>query len=331
MYLQDLSLLCAPRAARVDVTSLLHLCFSPYTFFANAALPIIFSVDSLELFILCGTAMRHVFLGYYFWLSQRRASRSADSLCRTRCSGWLIPRTRARRLSACCARGIAVRIVAGKIRACMVRIMMEPRIGLGAFFLVLSLSAWACGGRQIDSEPGRDPRLEEREHMVEMQLAERGITDAGVLSAMRRLPRHLFVPEPVREYAYGDHPLPIGEGQTISQPYIVAYMTQALALQRGDRVLEIGTGSGYQTAVLAELVDSVYTIEIVETLAERAAKTLRVLGYENIHTRTGDGWVGWPEVAPFDAIIVTAAPNLVPQQLVEQLKEGGAFSCPRRG
>lgn len=210
----------------------------------------------------------------------------------------------------------------------IVRVVVERSIMYKVFLLVLCLNMWACGGRQIDGEPGRDPWSEEREHMVEMQLAARGITDVGVLKAMRRLPRHLFVPESVREYAYGDHPLPIGDGQTISQPYIVAYMTQALALQRSDRVLEIGTGSGYQAAVLAELVDSVYTIEIVETLAERAAKTLRVLGYENIHTRTGDGWGGWPEVAPFDAIIVTAAPNLVPQQLVEQLKEGGRLVVP---
>ncbi len=196
------------------------------------------------------------------------------------------------------------------------------------FCLVFCWGAWGCGERQIDSEPGRDPWRREREYMVDMQLAKRGIRDADVLSAMRRLPRHLFVPESVREYAYGDHPLPIGAEQTISQPYIVAYMTEALGLGRGDRVLEIGTGSGYQTAVLAELVDSVYTIEIVEVLAERSAKTLRELGYNNIHARTGDGWGGWPEAAPFDAIIVTAAPSAVPELLVEQLKEGGRLLLP---
>jgi len=194
--------------------------------------------------------------------------------------------------------------------------------------LVCCLSTFACGGGRIDSEPGRDPWRKERNHMIEMQLVQRGITDVGVLNVMRRLPRHRFVPESVREYAYGDHPLPIGAAQTISQPYIVAYMTQALALKREDRVLEIGTGSGYQAAVLAELVDSVYTIEIVETLAERSKETLREMGYENIHARTGDGWGGWPEVAPFDAIIVTAAPGHVPELLVEQLKEGGRLVLP---
>lgn len=219
-------------------------------------------------------------------------------------------------------------MVAGKIRVHIMRASAEQRVVSSALFLVFCLSVWACGGRQIDSEPGRDPRREEREDMVEMQLAERGITDAGVLSAMRRLPRHLFVPESVREYAYGDHPLPIGAKQTISQPYIVAYMTQALALARGDRVLEIGTGSGYQAAVLAELTDSVYTIEIVEALAKKSAETLRQLGYENIHMRVGDGWGGWPEAAPFDAIIVTAAPGHVPERLVEQLKEGGRLIVP---
>jgi protein-L-isoaspartate(D-aspartate) O-methyltransferase len=209
-------------------------------------------------------------------------------------------------------RGISVRIIACK-----------AIVGM-----VYCLGAFACDRGQIDTEPGRDPWRKEREHMVEMQLVKRGITDVGVLNVMRRLPRHRFVPESVREYAYGDHPLPIGAEQTISQPYIVAYMTQALALSPEDRVLEIGTGSGYQTALLAELVASVYTIEIVEMLADKSAKTLREMGYKNIHARTGDGWNGWPEAAPFDAIIVTAAPGQVPELLVEQLKEGGRLVLP---
>ncbi len=184
----------------------------------------------------------------------------------------------------------------------------------------------------MDERPSsvkEDPeRTAERLRMVETQLAARDIHDAKVLAAMRRVPRHRFVPENERAYAYGDGPLPIGQGQTISQPYIVAYMTQALELQAGDRVLEVGTGSGYQAAVLAELVKEVYTIEIVPELARSAELVLMELGYTNVYVRAGDGYRGWPDKAPFDAIIVTAAPDHVPQPLVDQLAVGGRLVIP---
>lgn len=166
-----------------------------------------------------------------------------------------------------------------------------------------------------------------RERMVAEQIAARGIGDGRVLAAMRKVPRHLFVPEPVRSQAYEDHPLPIGEGQTISQPYVVALMTLAIAPQADMRVLEVGTGSGYQAAILAELSRSVYTIEIVETLGKRAAALLAAR-YPNVHVRIGDGYRGWPEEAPFDAIIVTCSPTEVPPPLVEQLREGGRMVIP---
>ncbi|HZN41498.1 MAG TPA: protein-L-isoaspartate(D-aspartate) O-methyltransferase, partial [Planctomycetota bacterium] len=155
-----------------------------------------------------------------------------------------------------------------------------------------------------------------------------GCDDEAVLVVMNRVPRHEFVPEDVRAIAYQDSSLPIGHEQTISQPFIVAFMTAALQPRRGDKVLEIGTGSGYQAAVLAGLVDHVYTIEIVEPLAKRAETTLQRLDYRNVSVRAGDGYRGWPEAAPFDAIIVTAAPDHVPQPLVDQLKEGGRMILP---
>jgi protein-L-isoaspartate(D-aspartate) O-methyltransferase len=167
-----------------------------------------------------------------------------------------------------------------------------------------------------------------REQMVAFQLQARDIVDPVVLEVMGRVPRHLYVPEAMRASAYEDRPLPIGEGQTISQPYIVAYMTQALDLEPGDRVLEIGTGSGYQAAVLAEIVQEVYTIEIVPVLARKAGALLSRLGYENVHVRTGNGYFGWPGEAPFDAIIVTAAPGHVPQALVDQLADGAVLVLP---
>jgi len=144
--------------------------------------------------------------------------------------------------------------------------------------------------------------------MVEQQISARGVSDERVLEAMRDVERHLFVPEELREYAYSDRPLPIGEGQTISQPYVVAFMTEKLDLERSDKVLEVGTGSGYQAAVLGEICDNVWTIEVNGLLAEKAARTLRENGYDNVHVRHGDGYLGWPEEAPFDAIIVTALP-----------------------
>ena len=167
-----------------------------------------------------------------------------------------------------------------------------------------------------------------RERMVDVQIAGRGVRDPRVLAALRQVPRHRLVPEAERGVAYEDRPLPIGHGQTISQPYIVGFMTEALGISAGERVLEIGTGSGYQTAVLAELAAEVFSIEIVEPLAERARRDLAALGYENVNVRAGDGYRGWPEAAPFDAIILTAAPDHVPEPLVAQLAEGGRLVAP---
>lgn len=167
-----------------------------------------------------------------------------------------------------------------------------------------------------------------RKEMVERQIRDRGISHQGTLKAMMKVPRHEFVPEYQKPYAYEDRPLSIGSNQTISQPYIVAYMTEAIDPQKSDKVLEIGTGSGYQAAVLAEIVDQVYTIEIIPELAARAEETFKKLGYENIYARTGDGYAGWPGEAPFDAIIVTAAPEEVPPPLIEQLKENGRMIIP---
>jgi protein-L-isoaspartate(D-aspartate) O-methyltransferase len=164
--------------------------------------------------------------------------------------------------------------------------------------------------------------------MVEKQLRPRGIDDPRVLRVMAKVPREKFIAKELATRAYEDRPLPIGFGQTISQPFIVAFMTQALKPTPTDRVLEIGTGSGYQAAVLGELVKEVYTIEIVRPLAQRAAIVLNALGYKNVLVRAGDGYKGWPEHAPFDAIIVTAAPDHVPQPLIEQLKEGGRMVIP---
>jgi protein-L-isoaspartate(D-aspartate) O-methyltransferase len=173
-----------------------------------------------------------------------------------------------------------------------------------------------------------DAQRQARERMVREQIANRGVRDARVLAAMRKLPRHRFVPEEFQASAYSDQPLPIGHGQTISQPYIMAFMSEALELKPQDRVLEIGTGSGYQAAVLAELAGEVYSIEIVEPLGKEAAARLKDLGYERVKLRIGDGYRGWPEAAPFDAIIVTAAPDHVPPALVEQLREGGRMVLP---
>jgi len=166
--------------------------------------------------------------------------------------------------------------------------------------------------------------------MVREQLEPpgRGITNRRVLEVMGEVPRHEFVPPDLRPHAYEDRPLPIGHNQTISQPFIVAFMTEKLEPLPDDRVLEVGTGSGYQAAVLADLVAEVYSIEIVEALAERAAADLARLGYTNVHVRAGDGYQGWPDAAPFDAVIVTCAPQAVPQPLVEQLKDGGRMIIP---
>lgn len=168
----------------------------------------------------------------------------------------------------------------------------------------------------------------EREAMVQDQLESRGIKDPATLRAMRAVPRHLFVPPQQAESAYFDTPLPIGHGQTISQPYIVAAMTELLQLRPTDRVLEVGTGSGYQAAVLAEIAARVYSIEIVEPLGLEARERLHRLGYDNVEVRIGDGYLGWPEESPFDAVIVTCAPAEVPQPLVDQLKPGGRMCIP---
>ena len=191
------------------------------------------------------------------------------------------------------------------------------------FFIaaVPALTILVCAGKNEDYTM-------ERERMVNNQIKARGINDPRVLAAMLKVPRHLFVPLSYRLQSYNDSPLPIGEGQTISQPYIVAFMTEALELKKDDRVLEIGTGSGYQAAILAEIAAEVYTIEVLPELGKRAQKLLNELGFTNIYVSIGDGYKGWPEEAPFDAIIVTCAPENIPPALIEQLKDGGRMIIP---
>lgn len=183
-------------------------------------------------------------------------------------------------------------------------------------------------GKRISESALKGDFITMREKMVDTQIKARGVKDSRILSAMLRVERHLFVPTGLQRSAYTDQPLPIGEGQTISQPYIVALMTELLELKGGEKVLEVGTGSGYQAAILAELAKEVYTIEIVEPLAVSAEKLLLNLGYKNIKVKSGDGYLGWPEVAPFDAIIVTCAPDHIPNPLLGQLKEGGRMVMP---
>ena len=168
----------------------------------------------------------------------------------------------------------------------------------------------------------------QRSKMIDEQLKKRGVESQQVLDAFARVPRHLFVPEEYRTMAYADRALPIGKGQTISQPYIVAYMTEALGLKSTDRVLEVGTGSGYQAAILAEICDTVYSIEIIESLGKKAGKLLKEIGYANIILKIGDGYLGWQAHAPFDAIIVTCAPTQIPEPLKDQLTEGGRMIIP---
>jgi len=202
----------------------------------------------------------------------------------------------------------------------------------GIYVLVFSIAlfffAGCSDGKWVSETNRRGDFRTMREKMVEIQIKARGVKDPRVLSAMLKVERHLFVPKDLQSSAYTDQPLPIGEGQTISQPYIVALMTELLELKGGEKVLEIGTGSGYQAAILAELVKEVYTIEIIEPLATSAKKLLLQLGYQNILVKAGDGYLGWPEAAPFNAIIVTAAPDHIPKPLLEQLKEGGRMVVP---
>ncbi len=182
-----------------------------------------------------------------------------------------------------------------------------------------------CFSLPVGCQPDYDGR---RERMVNGQLIARGIEDKATLKAMGKVPRHLFVPAVAQQKAYIDAPLNIGLGQTISQPYIVAFMTEQLNLKPGDRVLEIGTGSGYQAAVLAEIVSEVYTIEILDSLGKQAENRLKSLGYDNVQVRIGDGYKGWPEMAPFDAIIITAGIDHIPQPLIDQLAENGRLIVP---
>ncbi len=209
------------------------------------------------------------------------------------------------------------------------------RHGHAMLLLVAALGAASCGGppadaRKVTAVPP-DTDRDRRVRMVDAQIVARGVRDPRVLAAMRKVPRHLFVDPSQRAQAYEDHPLPIPGNQTISQPYIVALMTELLELKPGARVLEIGTGSGYQSAVLAELAGEVYTIEIVPELARSAASRLKDLRYGNVTVREGDGYRGWTEHAPFDAIIVTAAPERIPEPLVDQLAPGGVMVIPVGG
>jgi protein-L-isoaspartate(D-aspartate) O-methyltransferase len=201
------------------------------------------------------------------------------------------------------------------------------RLSITLLSLILILFA-AYSYAELRHPSDTDETLHQRKRMVDTQLVRRGIHDRPVLEAMRSIPRHLFVADSFRRRAYGDHPLPIGEGQTISQPYVVALMTEALSLKPDDRVLEIGTGSGYQAAVLAEIVKEVYSIEVKEGLEKRASSLLEKLGYKNVITKYADGYFGWEKHAPFDAIIITASANHIPPPLIKQLKEGGKLIIP---
>ena len=199
--------------------------------------------------------------------------------------------------------------------------MISPRRNKIAVIIFCSLALLGC-------VPDEKRSTLERQQMVEQQLAARGITDQRVLAAMLKVKRHLFVPIGSRHLAYRDHPVPIGYDQTISQPFIVALMTQEARLSPTDKVLEIGTGSGYQAAILAEMISKVYTIEILKPLAEEAQRRLKKLGYHHIFVKQGDGYQGWLEFAPYDAIIVTAAPPEIPPKLIEQLTTGGRLIVP---
>jgi protein-L-isoaspartate(D-aspartate) O-methyltransferase len=192
------------------------------------------------------------------------------------------------------------------------------------WLIIVAVASAGCG----QNAPPVSDFAAQRQIMIQQQLTARGINDQRVLAAMAKVPREEFVAPESRVASYEDGPLPIGYGQTISQPYVVAFMTEQLRPKPSDRVLEVGTGSGYQAAILAELVSEIYSIEIVEPLAKNAETTLQRLGYKNVHVKIGDGYKGWPEMAPFDAIIVTCAPDKVPQPLVDQLKDNGRMVIP---
>ncbi len=191
--------------------------------------------------------------------------------------------------------------------------------------LTAALACAACGG---EKKMAGDPEAEARTRMVRTQISARGVRDARVLEAMGQIPRELFVDARYRHEAYADHPLPIGDGQTVTQPYVAALMTELLDIQPADRVLEIGTGSGYESAILSRIASRVYSIEILPEIARKAEEKLRALHCENIEFRVGDGYRGWPEAAPFDAIIVTAAPRKIPEPLLDQLAPNGRMVIP---
>jgi protein-L-isoaspartate(D-aspartate) O-methyltransferase len=201
------------------------------------------------------------------------------------------------------------------------RFLLATRLTTTMSMAVLALACGAAAGSRDDFATARD-------RMVRDQIEARGVKDPRTLAALRKVERHRFVPSEMVPLAYSDHALPIGEDQTISQPYIVAVMTEAVALHGGEKVLEVGTGSGYQAAVLAEMGARVYTMEIVPALARQARDRLARLGYRSVHVREGNGWAGWPEEAPFDAIVVTAAPPTVPEALKAQLADGGRLVIP---
>ncbi len=200
-----------------------------------------------------------------------------------------------------------------------------------AFCLAVGLAMLAGLCTRGEEPPAPDPTARARNRMVERHLVERGIKDPRVLDAFRTVPRHKFLPPKTRRQAYDDESIPIGEGQTITPPFDVAFMTEVLQPKPTDKVYEVGTGSGYQAAILSRLVKDVYSVEIHEPLGRRAAEVLKSLGYTNVHTRIGDGYAGWSEEAPFDAIIVTCAPQKVPQPLIDQLKDGGRMVIPLGG
>ncbi len=199
---------------------------------------------------------------------------------------------------------------------------------MSAYFVCHFLFGFIVSTRFLFSGNAEEQFAAQRVRMVEDQIKDRGVRDERVLAALRKIPRHDYLPERLRSLAYADQPLPIGLNQTISQPYIVAYMTAQLGLKGNEKILEVGTGSGYQAAVLAEIVKEVYSIEILCPLAQRADSVLKTAGYKNIRVQCGDGYRGWPAAAPFDGIIVTAAPDHIPQPLIDQLKTGGRMILP---